>query len=179
MYLELSKLYVNCQLFNGCLCLLFVCCFFLFDLPYQMLSFKRLLCHAAPPPSHSIPWIRIWGQRHGFDAVETEKKKTRWQGGDAAWWLHGPFSGFVLLVSWLGGFRASLLHLAPKWKRWRHGNDWGWGNQPGFHALISACHLWLCHSLINSPSQRQTWLGQWFALPYLERNTTQYDQTGG
>lgn len=99
-----------------------------------------------PAPSHSIPWIRIWGQRHGLDAVETEKKKSS-DGRERCgpWWLHGPFSGFVVLVSLLGclvDFVLACLTLPQKWKRWRHGHDLAGhsksiaqkrsGNQPGF-----------------------------------------------
>lgn len=51
------------------------------------------------------------------------------------------------------------------------------GKPTGFHALISACHLWLCHCLINSSSQRQIWFSLWFAHHILKE--TQYDATGG
>ena len=132
--------------------------FYLFDLPYQILSFKRrVLC--SPPTPHSFIESRFEVSGTDLTPCWDRKKTTVVAWGDAAWWLHGPFFvvfWFHCLVDFLAG-RLELRRKVTSWKRWkvwqRYDSCMTWyvqvwlktiGAQPTrFHALISACRLWL------------------------------------
>lgn len=84
----------------GCLCLLFVCYFFLFDLPYQMLSFKQLLC--MQPPLLATPSLESAFEVSSTDLTPLRPEKKNGDRGRCGVVVAWPLVWFcfVSLISW-------------------------------------------------------------------------------